>query len=252
MKTTLFSIVTLAVSLAFAQETATNVYRLGAANAERPRMVVVNFRPATGDTFSWCGKNESTATWAGALADKLNEKMVQTRAFTMIDRKFDAEIQDEIRRLSDKNAAKGDLVRLCQRLGTDYMIVGDIRFSPIRSAAVNPLTGQALPSVPQRFAEISYRVILAPTGEIVWAATVMLGSEEFPAADIASFMSISADVGARRIAEETMANLFPPPPVTKAEADPQPPAPARSAPVTASPSDTTVRGTGNGGVITPF
>ena len=237
----------------FAQEVASNAYRFGSAAASRPRMVVVNFRPANGDTFSWYGQNESSAMWAGTLADKLNERFTQTRAFNMIDRKFDAEIQDEIRRLSDKNAAKGDVIRLCQRLGTDYMVVGDVKFWPIQPPAVNALTGQALPAAPQQFAEVSYRVIIAPTGQIEWAATIMLSSGDFPAGDIASFSSMSADGAACRIVQEVMANLFPAPAAVPA-ADAAPataPAPT-AAPAVASPGDTTVRGTGNGGVVTPF
>ena len=175
----------------------------------RRRMVVANFRSASGDTFSWNGRNESTAMWAATVADKLNERFTQTRKFTMIDRKFDAGVQDEIARLSDKNAAKGDIVRLGQRLGTDYMVVGDVKFGAVRPSGVNPITGQALPAVSQRFAEISYRVILAPTGQLKWADTVTVDSGDVPAGDMLSFVSASADLAARRIVEVVMANLLP-------------------------------------------
>ena len=175
----------------------------------RRRMVVANFRAANGDTFSWHGRNESTAMWSSTVSDKLNERFTQTRKFTMIDRKFDTEVQDEIRRLSDKNAARGDLVRLGQRLGTDYMVVGDVRFGSVQSPGVNPITGQALPTVSQRFAEISYRVILAPTGQLKWADTVTIDSGDVSAADMVSFVSASADLAARRIVDVVMANLLP-------------------------------------------
>lgn len=175
----------------------------------RRRMVVANFRAANGDTFSWYGRNESTAMWSSTVSDKLNERFTQTRKFTMIDRKFDAEVQDEIRRLSDKNAARGDLVRLGQRLGTDYMVVGDVKFGSVQPPGVNPITGQALPTVSQRFAEISYRVILAPTGQLKWADTVTIDSGDVPAVDMASFVSASADLAARRIVDVVMANLLP-------------------------------------------
>ena len=173
------------------------------------RLVVANFRSASGDTFSWNGRNESTAMWAATVADKLNERFAQTCKFTMIDRKFDAEVQDEIARLSDKNAAKGDIVRLGQRLGTDYMVVGDVKFGQVRNSGVHPVTGQALPPVSQRFAEIGYRVVLAPTGQIRWADTVAIDSGEVPAVDMMTFVSASADLAARRIVEAVMANLLP-------------------------------------------
>lgn len=250
MKTSLFALFALVASVVLSQESSENAYRFAAKEGGRARMVVVNFRPANGDTFSWYGQNESTAMWAAALADRLNERFAQTRKFTMIDRKFDAEIQDEVRRLSDKNAAKGDVVRLCQRLGTDYMVVGDVKFWPVRAPGANPLTGQAMPPVSQLFAEISYRVIVAPTGEIAWAATRRIGSGEFPAADISQFTSMSTDGAACGMVEEVVAALFPPPEgavAPTADATPPPTAvPASEA------LNTTIRGTGNGGVVTPF
>jgi len=218
---------------------------------ERPRLVVATFRSSTGDTIRWCGQAESSAMWLSLLSDKLTERFTQMRKFTMIDRKFDAEIQNEIARLSDKNASKGDVVRLCRRIGTDYMVVGDVRFFTVQPAPVNPLTNQTLPVAPQRFAEIGYRVILAPTGEIEWAATVILSASEFPAADIGTFASCSADGAATRIVTEVMANLF----AGESAAATAPAVPAAAcpaAPAVAAPGDTTVRGTGNGGVVTPF
>ena len=184
-------------------------YVLGDDPDLRRRMVVANFRSASGDTFSWNGQNESTAMWAATVADKLNERFTQTRKFTMIDRKFDAEVQDEIARLSDKNAAKGDIIRLGQRLGTDYMVIGDVKFGTVRPSGVNPITGQALPAASQRFAEVSYRVILAPTGQLKWADTVAIDSGDVPAGDMLSFVSASADLAAHRIVEVVMANLLP-------------------------------------------
>lgn len=252
MKTILSTIALSAAFACLAQETPTNVYRFAVKDGTRPRMVVVNFRPANGDTFSWYGKNESTAMWTATLADKLNERFSQTRKFTMIDRKFDAEIQDELRRLSDKNAAKGDVVRLCQRLGTDFMVVGDVKFWPVRAPGANPFTGQAMPAVSQQFAEISFRVIVAPTGEIAWAATHPLNSGDYPAVDIGQFTSLAADGAACRIVEEVVSCLFPPPEGATVQSSAPTPASAPQAPATASPNDTSVRATGTGGIVTPF
>ena len=161
-------------------------------------------------------------------------------------------MKDEIARLSDKNAAKGDIVRLCQRLGTDYMVVGDVRFASVQAPGVNPVTGQAMSAAPQRFAEIGYRVILAPTGEIAWADTVTVDTTDVPAADLLSFVSLSTDCAARRIAEGVEANLLS---RTSACGGSCGSAEASGCPSGASavpPSGTSVRGTGNGGIVTPF
>ena len=211
-------------------------------------MVVANFRAATGDSFYWNGQPESSARWVTTLADRLNQRFTQMRRFRMIDRKFDAEVQDEIARLSDKNAAKADVVRLGQRLGTDYLTVGEVRFSSERkpSAVANPITGQAIAVAQGRFAEISYRIIHAPTGEIVSADTITLDYGEFRVSDMFSFISASTDAASLQVAESVLVALSP----ASAPAAAAP----RSAPAAPPPAElnTTIRGTGNGGGVTPF
>ena len=184
-------------------------YVVGLAPDNRRRMAVVPFRPANGDTISWYGANESSAGWASAVADKLNERLTQTRKFTMVDRKFDAEVNAELARLTWSNASKADAVRLNQKLGTDYLVVGDVKFFPVVAPGVNPLTGQALPMTSQKFAEVSYRVLLAPTGQLKWSDTVVIDALQFPANDIGSFVSATAEGAAQTIADAMMANILP-------------------------------------------
>ena len=184
-------------------------YVVGLAPDNRRRMAVVPFRPANGDSISWYGANESSAGWASAVADKLNERLTQTRKFTMVDRKFDAEVNAELARLTGSNASKADAVRLNQKLGTDYLVVGDVKFFPVAAPGVNPLTGQALPMTSQKFAEVSYRVLLAPTGQLKWSDTVTIDALQFPANDISSFVSATADGAAQMIADAMMANILP-------------------------------------------
>ena len=185
-------------------------YVVGLDPANRRRMAVVPFRPATGDSISWYGQAESSAVWAALLADKLNERLTQTRKFTMVDRKFDAEVNAELARLSAPNASKADAVRMNQKLGTDYLVVGDVSFFPVVAPGVNPLTNQALPMRSQNFAEISYSVLLAPTGQLKCKGTVVLDALNYPAADIRSFMSATAEGAATAIAGAMMSNILPP------------------------------------------
>lgn len=220
-----------------------------------PRLVVANFRSGTGDTIYWADKKESAAMWAGTLADKLNQRFIQSRRFTVIDRKFDAEVKDELARLSDKNAAKADMIRMGQRLGIDYMLVGEIRFasSQAPAVAVHPITGQRMAAAPQQFAEINYRLILAPTGEIKMADSVCLGYEEFQVADVFSFVSASTDAAALLVSESVTQGLFAPPAAAAPAVAPAAAQPAVSAPtVPANELNTTIRATGNGGIVAPF
>ena len=184
-------------------------YVVGLDPSNRRRMAVVPFRVATGDSISWFGKSESSAAWAKTLADKMNERLTQTRKFTMVDRKFDSEVNAELARLSGANASKADAERLNQKLGTDYLIVGEVKFSPVAAPGVNPLTGQALPMTSQRFAEVSYRVLLAPTGQLKWTDTVVVDALDYPAGDIQTFVSMTAEAVAAEAVDGIMGNILP-------------------------------------------
>lgn len=184
-------------------------YVVGLDPANRRRMAVVPFRPSTGDSISWYGQSESSAAWTALIADKLNERLTQTRKFTMLDRKFDAEVNAELARLTGNNASKADAVRLNQKLGTDYLVVGDVRFFPVVAPGVNPLTGQPLPVTSQQFAEVSYRVLLAPTGQLKCKDTVVIDALNFPAANIGAFMSATAEGAATAIVDAMMSSILP-------------------------------------------
>jgi len=184
-------------------------YTIGLPESNRRRLVVANFRPETGDSIRWMGQAESSAMWVSTLADKLNERLTQTRKFTMLDRKFDAEVTAELAKLSQANAAPADAVRANQRLSTDYLVTGSVKFFTVAPPAANPLTGQVMPSGSQPFCEVTYRVLLAPTGQLKWTDSVMLDAANFPASSIGIFAIATADAAAMQIADGIMSNLLP-------------------------------------------
>lgn len=203
------------------------------------RMAIVEFRP-WGEQFSWYGQTGSTVDWVKTLCDKLNVSFTKTRRFTMLDRKFDAEIDAELARLDGANASRRDAAdRKAKKLGTDYLVTGEVRFFPVVAPGVNPLTGQPSPVVSQPFAEVSYRVLVAPTGQLKFADTVKIDAASFAAGSVADFASQTTDAAAALILDGVMANY---------QAREAPSADAKPAPV-ATP---TVQGTSTGGVVVPF
>ena len=176
--------------------------------ANRRRMAVAVFRPVRSN-YAWYGQSAGTAEWTMALADKLNVCLTQTRKFTMLDRKFDAEVNDEIARLSDVNAAPEDVGRLARKLGTDYLVVGEVSFNDVAAPATNPFTGQAMPQASRLFAEITYRVILAPTGQLKWTDVVRLDASAFATGDLATFVSATTEAAACSISDGMMGNILP-------------------------------------------
>lgn len=180
----------------------------GLPEENRRRMAVVPFRPIRSN-YVWHGQVGGTVEWIRALEDKLNVCLTQTRKFTMLDRKYDAEIETELGRLSAGNASPDDTVRLGQKLGTDYLVVGEVAFNDVAAPAVNPYTGRAVPTAKQLFAEITYRVLLAPTGQLKWADVVKIDAAAFPAGDLASFVSATAEAAACAISDGMMSNILP-------------------------------------------
>ncbi len=202
-------------------DTATNKYRVELVarfsdykdpNAEavdkRRRMAVMAFRPARA-AFSWYGQNGNALDWTSALADKLNVSLTQTRKFAMLDRKYDAEVEAELARLSGANAAPADVARLAAKLGTDYLVVGEVALHDVLPPPVNPFTARALPVGPRLFAEVTYRVLIAPTGQLKWTDVVKIDASAFAVNDVASFVSLSAEAAATSIADGMMANILP-------------------------------------------
>jgi len=127
----------------------------------------------------------------------------------MVDRAFDREINAELARLGAPNAAPEDAARLNRKLGTDYLMVGMVSFNDVQAPGVNPLTGQPLPRASALFAEINYRVLVAPTGQLKWTDTIRLDAAAFAAGDARSFVSMSAEAAAEAICDDMMANILP-------------------------------------------
>ena len=230
-------------------------YVMGLDPANRRRMAIVEFRPV-GNTYDWCGQQASTVEWVKTLADKLNVRFTKTRRFTMLDRKFDAEVNTELARLNDDNQSPADVVRRCQKLGTDYLITGEVRFFPVAAPGVNPLTGGTLEAGPQLFAEVTYRVLLAPTGQLKFADSVKINASSCPASSIGEFATLTCDAAASLILDGVMANYQERDP----EADGTERAPTATPTVNETPvsdavpapATTTVRGTRSGGVEVGF
>lgn len=181
---------------------------VGLPHSNRRKMVVATFRP-TGTTFSRSGSALGTADWARSLGQKLNEQLTQTRKFTMLERDFDTEIAAEMARISASDAAPGEAIKLNQKLGTDYLVVGTITFSDVAAPTVNPFTGETRMPASATFAEVSYRVLLAPTGQLKWADTVRVDASAFAALDATQFITVSSEQAAAEICASILSAIYP-------------------------------------------
>ena len=157
------------------------------------------------DSWGWDGASQSSAKWRDRFLRKLTSYLTQTRKFTVLDRAFTADIDNELARLSASNASKSDVNRRNRKLGTDYLIVGSIEFFNVSAQE----SGWRLRDTGSPFAILSYRVLLAPTEQVKWAGEVTLAATDFPLSDVNKFILSTSDTAARRIAFAIMDNILP-------------------------------------------
>ena len=172
------------------------------------RMVVTTFN-VRNRNFAWHDQTVGSIEWSVAFGNALNADLTQTRKFTMLDRAYDQEVNAELARLMEQNASPNDAARLNQKLGTDYLIVGEVELGNVQAPAINPMTWQPVESDSALFATVNYRVLLAPTGQLKWADTIRIYSSQFPEADLKSFIAATAETAAREACKGIMDNILP-------------------------------------------
>ena len=133
----------------------------GRTTGNRHRMVVMPFRSLT-DKVNVFGQELQVGTTCETIAAALNENLVQTRRFSMLDRAFNAETSAELSRQNLENASADDLGRFKKLLVTDYMVIGTVKMYPSPSTSYNQWTGVTTQN-DGPFLEVAYRLIFVPT-----------------------------------------------------------------------------------------
>lgn len=182
-------------------------YTVGLPPDNRRRMVVVPFRSLTGQVKVF-GQNLQLSTACEGIAARLNEDLVQTRRFTMLDRAFDAETQAELSRLNLDNASAGDLGRFQQLLVTDYLVTGTVRMFPSPMASYNEFTGTTTAN-DGPFIEVSYRVILAPTSQLKWAGTIIVPYSACRGDSVETAIQSGLATASREVSHDIVDNIYP-------------------------------------------
>ena len=180
------------------------------------RMVVSKF-DSNKTSISFMGVDLPTSTWLESLESKLNEHITQTRKFTMLDRKNNDAIDKELAHAKNQNASLRDFrPRLKQKLATDYLVVGKVNFRNVAQMQLDPYTKKPLPNQNLTMAEISYRVLLAATGQLKWANTITISAwSAFDQAENAAGLSVddivsaTAEHAATLISDEILSAILP-------------------------------------------
>ena len=185
-------------------------YVVGLHPDNRRRMVVMPFRSVTSGTLSVFGRDIRIAsTTCETIARQLNEDLVQTRRFTMLDRDFNAETQAELSRLNLENASAGDFGRFQQLLVTDYMVIGTVKMFSSPTPSYNQYTGQTSAN-DGPFLEVKYKVILVPTTQLKWAGTVIVPYSACQGATLDEALARGMAVASSEVCHEIIDNIYPP------------------------------------------
>ena len=182
-------------------------YTVGLPADNRRRMVVMPFRSLT-DKVNVFGQTLQVGTTCETIAAALNENLVQTRRFTMLDRAFNAETTAELSRLNLENASAGDFGRFQQLLVTDYMVIGTVKMYPSPSASYNQWTGVTTAN-DGPFLEIAYRVILVPTSQLKWAGTIIVPYSACRGDSIDTALASGMSVAAQEVCHDIVNNIYP-------------------------------------------
>ena len=182
-------------------------YVVGGHPDDRRRMVVMPFRSLT-DKVKVFGQDLQMGPACETIAAALNENLVQTRRFTMLDRAFNDETMAELSRLNLENASAGDFGRFQQLLVTDYMVIGTVKMYSSPGASYNQWTGVTTQN-DGPFLEIAYRVLLVPTSQLKWAGTIIVPYSACRGDSVDTALASGMAVAAQEVCHDIINNIYP-------------------------------------------
>jgi hypothetical protein len=114
---------------------------------------------------------QSAISYADNWTNSLEESLVQSRRFAMLDRSYADTVNQELNSYKDESFHTSELARLGQKIGTDYLIVGEVKkYNVTDKSVANPLDDTKITRTALN-TEISMRIIDVATGQIKFAKT---------------------------------------------------------------------------------
>ena len=130
----------------------------------RLRLAIVPFRISEKIT-----NRTASQDYSSSWNNDLEEGLVQSRRFAMVDRTYSKETNQELTQYMDQGFNISELARLGQKIGTDYLIVGEVKkYNVIDKSVSNPLDDTKI-SRSSLNTEISLRLIDVATSQIKFA-----------------------------------------------------------------------------------
>ena len=134
-------------------------------SANRKKIAVINFTPRDG-----CCSITKTQLNGKAISDQLtdavNNYLVQTRKFTILDRKFQQTVSGEKDIIKSGNLPMKELVKLGQELVADYIMVGTLNSYRINEKQIKLKTTDKIFKRSVGSLILNYRLIDVTTGQV--------------------------------------------------------------------------------------
>jgi len=143
----------------------------------------------------------------------LVSKITQSRKFAVLDRENSRYYAKEKNFILSGNSSKNELLKLGKRLGSDYLVIGQILDYRIGASSSQNSLGIPTSSEATCEATVSYRILAMATQQIKWSETV---SASFALSDSTlrkpaeAIVAISMDKIAGEILNHIIDNIYPP------------------------------------------
>lgn len=140
-----------------------------AAAEDRVRIAVLVPRTSAA-SYSIFGTTTSGQTVANRLADRIQNYLVDTHKFTVLDRKYTSEVQSELAIAASGEAPPKEYALVGQELVADYVLVGTIQSLNYHPIHHRSLTGSHIYTSEAGGMVFSYRLINTATQQVVLSA----------------------------------------------------------------------------------
>lgn len=167
--------------------------------AKRTRVAILPFR-----LFDVAGDKEKLKR---RLSQELNNYLVQTRKFTVLDRNYIEEISKEKQSILDGKSPAIEMAKIGNEISADFIFVGSIEDFKIKEKIIKILTSDK--EIKRKSAQINlnYRLIDVATKQIYYTNTIKHSFGIKDKSDSAE--SGVSEVVAKKIGEEILFSIYP-------------------------------------------
>jgi len=140
----------------------------GISHKSRRKIAIMPFYVSK-NSFTIGSKNYSSSKISDDISQVLTTNITQSRRFAVVDRTYTRDMAKELGIISSGQTPLSQKVKLGQKLGADYILVGTIKSASMQTYNTrNQLTGEGSSKSLAEFI-IDYRIIVVGTSQIKWS-----------------------------------------------------------------------------------